>query len=152
MFKGAQQGSRRICFLKQVCSPSVSVFFITKPNPSPWKRGTGDSAGRTQGGLRQAWLSPAFAMHLPLASTSPASPSAFSPGRRATLQGREGACTTVCIGSDHPGQPGLARGRGGAAISGLGRLIGSNSLRPHGLQPTSLLHPWDSPGKNTGVV
>ena len=24
-------------------------------------------------------------------------------------------------------------------------------LRPHGLQPTSLLCPWDSPGKNTGV-
>ena len=27
----------------------------------------------------------------------------------------------------------------------------SSSLRPHGLQPTRLLHPWDSPGKNTGV-
>ena len=27
----------------------------------------------------------------------------------------------------------------------------SNSLRPHGLQPTWLPHPWDSPGKNTGV-
>ena len=27
----------------------------------------------------------------------------------------------------------------------------SNSLRPRGLQPTRLLHPWDSPGKNTGV-
>ena len=27
----------------------------------------------------------------------------------------------------------------------------SNSLRPHGLQPTRLLHPWDFPGKNTGV-
>ena len=24
-------------------------------------------------------------------------------------------------------------------------------LRPHGLQPTRLLCPWDSPGKNTGV-
>ena len=23
--------------------------------------------------------------------------------------------------------------------------------RPHGLQPSRLLHPWDSPGKNTGV-
>ena len=23
--------------------------------------------------------------------------------------------------------------------------------RPHGLQPTRLLHPWDSPGKSTGV-
>ena len=27
----------------------------------------------------------------------------------------------------------------------------SSSLQPHGLYPTSLLCPWDSPGKNTGV-
>ena len=27
----------------------------------------------------------------------------------------------------------------------------SDSSRPHGLQPTRLLHPWHSPGKNTGV-
>ena len=27
----------------------------------------------------------------------------------------------------------------------------SDSKRPHGLQPTRLLHPWDSPSKNTGV-
>ena len=27
----------------------------------------------------------------------------------------------------------------------------SDSVRPHGLQPTRLLHPWDSPGSNTGV-
>ena len=27
----------------------------------------------------------------------------------------------------------------------------SNSKRPHGLQPTRLLHPWDFPGKSTGV-
>ena len=27
----------------------------------------------------------------------------------------------------------------------------SDSLQPHGLQPTGLLCPWDSPGKNTGV-
>ena len=27
----------------------------------------------------------------------------------------------------------------------------SNSLWPHGLQPTRLLHPWDLPGKSTGV-
>ena len=29
--------------------------------------------------------------------------------------------------------------------------IVSEPVRPHGLQPTRLLHPWDSPGKNTGV-
>ena len=27
----------------------------------------------------------------------------------------------------------------------------SDSVRPHGLQPTRLLSPWDSPSKNTGV-
>ena len=31
------------------------------------------------------------------------------------------------------------------------RLVVSDSLRPHGLQPTRLLCPWDFPGKNTGV-
>ena len=27
----------------------------------------------------------------------------------------------------------------------------SDSLQPYGLQPTRLLYPWNSPGKNTGV-
>ena len=27
----------------------------------------------------------------------------------------------------------------------------SDSVRPHGLQPSRLPRPWDSPGKNTGV-
>ena len=27
----------------------------------------------------------------------------------------------------------------------------SDPQRPHGLQPTRLLHPWDFPGKSTGV-
>ena len=31
------------------------------------------------------------------------------------------------------------------------RSVVSNSLRPCGLWLTRLLHPWDSPGKNTGV-
>ena len=30
-------------------------------------------------------------------------------------------------------------------------LVVSDSLRPHGLQPTRLLSPWDLPGKSTGV-
>ena len=29
--------------------------------------------------------------------------------------------------------------------------IMSNSCDPHGLQPTRLLYPWNSPGKNSGV-
>ena len=31
------------------------------------------------------------------------------------------------------------------------RSVVSDSLWPHGLQPTRLLHPWDFPGKRTGV-
>ena len=30
-------------------------------------------------------------------------------------------------------------------------LVMSNSYQPQGLQPTRLLHPWDCPGKSTGV-
>ena len=39
--------------------------------------------------------------------------------------------------------------RGSESIS---RSVLSDSLRPHGLWPTSFLCPWNSPGKNTGVV
>ena len=31
------------------------------------------------------------------------------------------------------------------------RSVVSDSERPHGLQPTRLFHPWDFPGKSTGV-
>ena len=31
-------------------------------------------------------------------------------------------------------------------------LVVSDSLQPHGLQPSRLLCPWNSPGKSTGVV
>ena len=33
----------------------------------------------------------------------------------------------------------------------LSHSVVSDSLRPHGLQPTRLFCPWDFPGKNTGV-
>ena len=33
----------------------------------------------------------------------------------------------------------------------LSHLVVSDSVRPHGLQPTSLLLPWDFPGNSTGV-
>ena len=36
-------------------------------------------------------------------------------------------------------------------VKGIVASVMSNSLRPHGLQPTKLLCPWNSPGKNTGV-
>ena len=31
------------------------------------------------------------------------------------------------------------------------RSVVSNTQQPHGLQPSRLLHPWDFPGKSTGV-
>ena len=36
-------------------------------------------------------------------------------------------------------------------VSSRGKKNSSDSLQPHGLQPSRLLHPWDSSGKNTGV-
>ena len=33
----------------------------------------------------------------------------------------------------------------------LSTSVVSDSVRPHRWQPTRLHHPWDSPGKNTGV-
>ena len=33
----------------------------------------------------------------------------------------------------------------------LSHSVVSDSVRPHRRQPTRLTHPWDSPGKNTGV-
>ena len=41
---------------------------------------------------------------------------------------------------------GMSEHRYAAAAKSL-----SDSVRPHGLQPTRFLRPWDSPGKNTGV-
>ena len=35
--------------------------------------------------------------------------------------------------------------------AGLSHSVMSSSFQPHGLQPTRLLCPWDSPGKKTGV-
>jgi len=37
-----------------------------------------------------------------------------------------------------------------AAAASVASVV-SNSVRPHGRQPTRLPRPWDSPGKNTGV-
>ena len=38
-----------------------------------------------------------------------------------------------------------------AAAAAAKSLQLSDSVRPHRPQPTRLPHPWDSPGKNTGV-
>src|SRR5574340_65442 len=39
----------------------------------------------------------------------------------------------------------------GAAAATAKSLQSCPTLRPHRRQPTRLPHPWDSPGKNTGV-
>ena len=38
-----------------------------------------------------------------------------------------------------------------AAAAAAKLLQSCPTVQPHGLQPTRLLHPWDFPGKNTGV-
>ena len=76
------------------------------------------------------------------------------------------SCPTLCdpIDGSPPGSPSLGFSRQ-EHWSGLplpspvhesekwkwSRSVRSDSLRPHGLQPTRLLHPWDFPGKSTGV-
>ena len=76
------------------------------------------------------------------------------------------SCPTLCDPTDGspPGSaiPGILQARtlGWVAISfsrhesekwKWSHWVVSNSQRPHGLQPTRLLHPWDFPGKSTGV-
>ena len=39
----------------------------------------------------------------------------------------------------------------GPAAAAVRSLQPSSTVRPHRWQPTRLPHPWDSPGKNTGV-
>ena len=56
-----------------------------------------------------------------------------------------------CLMSMCPSPPRPARCRGIDLNRGTGRVCVPNSLRPHGLQPTQFLCPWDSPGKNMGV-
>ena len=75
------------------------------------------------------------------------------------------SCLTLCdpIDGSPPGSPvpGILQARTleWAAISfsnawtwkGKVKSVVTDSSRPHGLQPTRLLHPWDFPGKSTGV-
>ena len=76
------------------------------------------------------------------------------------------SCPTLCDPTDGspPGSPSLGFSRQ-EHWSGLpfpspmhesekwkwSRSVVSDSSQPHGLQPTRLLHPWDFPGKSTGV-
>ena len=74
------------------------------------------------------------------------------------------SCLTLCdpIDSSPPGSavPGILQARTlewvAISVSSAWKWkwscsVWSNSLQPHGLQPTRLLCPWDFPGKSTGV-
>ena len=72
------------------------------------------------------------------------------------------SCPTLCNPRDSspPGSPvpGILQARvlawGAISFSNAwkwSRSVVSNPQRPHGLQPSRLLHPWDFPGKSTGV-
>ena len=86
----------------------------------------------------------------------------FNPFAAKSLQ----SCLTLCnpIDGSPPGSPipGILQAR---TLSGLpfpspmhesekwkwSHLVVSDPQRPHGPQPSRLLHPWDFPGKSTGV-
>ena len=72
------------------------------------------------------------------------------------------SCPTLCdpIDDSPPGSPvpGILQARtlewGAISFSNAWKWsfsVVSDSSQPHGLQPTRLLHPWDFPGKSTGV-
>ena len=70
------------------------------------------------------------------------------------------SCPTLCdpIDRSPPGSPipGILQARTlewvAISFSNAGKWkVKVNSSRPYGLQPTRLLHPWDFPGKSTGV-
>ena len=74
------------------------------------------------------------------------------------------SCPTLCdpIDCSPPGSPvpGILQARSGLPFPSpmhesekwkWSCSVVSDSLWPHGLQPTRLLHPWDFPGKSTGV-
>ena len=92
----------------------------------------------------------------------------MSQGRPSTAAAKAlQSCLTLCdpVDGSPPGSPSLGFSRQ-EHWSGLPfpspmhesekwkwtRSVVSNSPRPHGLQPTRLLRPWDSPGKSTGTV
>ena len=76
------------------------------------------------------------------------------------------SCPTLCdsVDSSPPGSPvlGISRQEHWSGLPfpspmhesekwKLNRSVMSDPQRPHGLQPSRLLHPWDFPGKSTGV-
>ena len=55
--------------------------------------------------------------------------------------------TNSCISHS----PDMTAAAAAAAAAAAELLQSCPTLRPHGLQPTRLLRPWDFPGRSTGV-
>ena len=55
------------------------------------------------------------------------------------------------FGLKDEGTPKMLTTAGCQLVTCASRSVVFDSLRPHGLEPTRLLCPWDSPGQNTGV-
>ena len=58
---------------------------------------------------------------------------------------------STCLTSGSTTKPQASRQYGTGCCCCLVASVVSSSVRPQRLQPTRLPHPWDSPGKNTGV-
>ena len=113
---------------------------------------------------QKTWSSQAFCPTKHHLNSHPSLPNCFTTVSGKSLQ----LCPTLCdpIEVSQPGSPipGILPARV-LDWSGLpfpssmhesekwkwSRSVVSDSPRPHGLQPTRLLHPWDFPGKSTGV-
>ena len=86
----------------------------------------------------------------------------FTLSRRAAAAKLLQSCPTLCnpIDGSPPGShvPGILQARTLEWVAIFfsnawkwSRSVMPDSSQPHGLQPTRLLHPWDFPGKSTGV-
>ena len=114
------------------------------------------------GSVRKRWKDSALFINSEMSSAFGVAAAAAA-AAAASLQ----SCPALCdpIDSRPPGSPipGILQARTleWAAISfsnawkwkvkSFSRSVVSDSWRPHGLQPTRLLRPWDFPGKCTGV-
>ena len=98
------------------------------------------------------WLEGALRLHsgerVPVASVNRASPLS---GALLPFCVKQGISASILSSLIHSFIHSLTPSHFGYPGSNQSRTPASNSVRPHRRQPTWLPHPWDSPGKNTGV-
>ena len=117
---------------------------------SPWRRKWQPTLvflpGKFQGQRSLVGYSPWA--HKELDMTEQLPPTSKKKKKRTNLEFKEFAQNcTVIKGWSQNSTPGTMSAAAAAAKS----LQSCLTLRPHRQQPTRLRHPWDSPGKNTGV-